>query len=206
MVKVKICGITNLDDALVSIDAGCDALGFVFYKKSQRYIEPESAALILKELPVSITKIGVFANASEKHTKGIARLCGLNMLQFHGNESPGFCAKFKGYKVIKSFRVKDKIDLQDILRYKTFAYLFDTFSESRIGGTGRSFNWRLLQDSGKINKPIFLSGGLTAENVRRAIKAVGPQWVDVSSSLEARPGKKDAQKVKAFIKKTKGKR
>jgi len=200
MVRVKICGITNLEDAQVSLEAGCDALGFVFYKKSPRYIAVEVAKQIIKQLPKHAIKIGVFANTKEETIRHIAKVCHLDILQFHGNESPEFCRRFKGYKIIKAFRIKDKIDLPKILRYKTFAYLFDTFAKSRIGGTGRIFDWALLKYLKDIKQPIFLSGGLTERNVKKAIKTIHPDWIDVSSSVEIKPGKKDHKKVKKFIK------
>jgi len=203
-VRVKICGITNLEDALVSADTGCDALGFVFYKKSPRYIAPQKAHEIIRQLPPKVIKIGVFVNGKEEQIKRIARLDHLNMLQFHGNESPEFCRRFKKYKVIKAFRVKNKIDLAKISRYNTFAYLFDAFVKSKVGGTGKQFDWKLIKHIKSLKKPIFLSGGLTAKNIEQAIKIVRPHWVDASSSLEKYPGKKDHQKVKAFIKAAKG--
>ena len=199
MVKVKICGITNLEDAKASACAGCDAVGFVFYKKSSRYIVPEKARDIIKQLSGRIIKIGVFVNAREKTVKRIAKLCGLNILQFHGKESLKFCSKFKGHKIIKAFRVKDKIDPRQILKYKTFAYLFDTFVKSESGGTGKNFNWKLVRHIDGLTRPVFLSGGLTANNVKKAIEVVQPDWVDVSSSVEIKPGKKDGKKVKEFI-------
>jgi len=199
MVRVKICGITNLGDALSSIKAGCDALGFVFYKKSPRYITSQKASRLIRQLPAKIIKIGVFANAREKTIRHIAQLCRLDMLQFHGNESAQFCDKFRNYKVIKAFRIKDRIDLAKILRYKTFAYLFDAFVKSRLGGTGKRFNWNLCADLAKIKQPVFLSGGLTEKNVGQAIKTLHPDWVDVSSYVEVAPGKKDPQKLKGFM-------
>ncbi|MCM8770905.1 MAG: phosphoribosylanthranilate isomerase [Candidatus Omnitrophica bacterium] len=199
MVKVKICGITNLEDAQVSIDAGCDALGFVFYKKSPRYISPIAASRIIKRVSSAVIKVGVFVNAKEDTVRRIAKICSLDMLQFHGNESPEFCRRFRKYKVIKAFRLKDKIDLEKIKKYKTYAYLFDTFVKSKIGGTGRRFNWKLIRHLGQIKQPIFLSGGLNAQNVKKAIETAHPQWVDASSSLEKCPGKKDPQKVIRFI-------
>jgi phosphoribosylanthranilate isomerase len=200
MVKVKICGITNVKDALAAVNAGCDAVGFVFYKKSPRYVTPEKVKEIVKQLPKQVIKVGVFVNAKEKEILRIAKLCKLDILQFHGNESPEFCRKFKGHKIVQAFRIKDKIDLKQVLRYKVFAYLFDTFVKSEIGGTGKKFEWKLLIAMNNIKQPIFLSGGLTAENVKKAIDAVGPHWVDVSSSVEIRPGKKDHIKIKKFIK------
>lgn len=199
MVKVKICGITNLGDALASIGAGCDAVGFAFYKKSPRYLAPETARRIIRALPKDTIKIGVFVNSPAGSIRRIAKSCGLNILQFHGDESPEFCKKFKGYKIIKAFRVKDRIALEDILRYDTFAYLFDTFTRSRPGGTGRKFDWSLLKRLNCLNKPVFLSGGLNERNVRRAIKTAHPDWVDVCSSVEMNPGRKSHAKVKRFI-------
>jgi phosphoribosylanthranilate isomerase len=199
MVRVKICGITNLEDARNAVAAGCDALGFIFYKKSPRYIAPCKAGEITKAIPDGVIKIGVFVDAKEKDIKDIARLCGLDMLQFHGHESPDFCAKFRGYKIIKAFRVKDKIDFKGVARYKTFAWLFDNFSRTKMGGTGRKFNWSLLGELGALKRPVFLSGGLKAENILGAIKAVSPDWLDISSSVEIRPGKKDARKVENII-------
>jgi len=199
MIKVKICGITNLEDALNSVNAGCDAVGFVFYKKSPRYITPQKAKGIINRLSPDVIKIGVFVNAKEKQVKRIAKLCNLDMLQFHGEESPEFCDKFNGFKVIKEFRINDRIDLKNMLKYKPFAYLLDTFVKSKRGGTGKQFNWELAKHINGIKKPIFLSGGLTAKNVKRAIKQVRPDWVDVSSSVEIKPGKKDHKKVKEFI-------
>lgn len=198
-IKVKICGITNLEDALLSVNGGSDALGFVFYKKSPRYIAPLKAKDIIKQLPPHILKIGIFVNAREKVIKHIAKMCGLDMLQFHGNESPEFCDRFSDYKIIKAFRIKDKVDYKNILRYKCVAFLFDTFVPSEIGGTGREFDWRLISHINHIKRPIFLSGGLHVKNVKKAIGMVQPDWVDVSSSVETIPGKKDHKKVKKFI-------
>ena len=204
-VKVKICGITNLEDALASLNAGCDALGFAFFKKSPRYVTPEQAKQIIEQLPASIVKIGVFVNAKEEAIKRIAKLCHLSMLQFHGNESSKFCDKFKNYKIIKAFRIKDKIDPKSLLKYKTFAYLFDTFVASRSGGTGKTFNWKLVTHFADLKQPIFLAGGLNANNIKKAIRIARPDWVDACSSVEKSPGKKDHRKVREFIKAAKGK-
>ncbi len=204
MVKVKICGITNLEDARSAIQAGCDALGFVFYHKSPRYITPEKAAVITGQLPKSIKKVGVFVNASEKCVRAIARKCRLDWLQFHAEETPEFCRRFKGYRVIKAFRVKDDIDLEEIKKYKACVYLFDAFNKRKFGGTGRVFDIRLLKGLKGIKRPVFLSGGLTCANVKKAIAVCSPQWVDVSSSVEIRPGKKDRNKIIRFIKASKG--
>ncbi|MBU1091183.1 MAG: phosphoribosylanthranilate isomerase [Candidatus Omnitrophica bacterium] len=199
MVRVKICGITNSSDAKASIRAGCDALGFVFYRKSARYITPDKANVMIKDLPKKIKKIGVFVNAKEDYIRRVARLCRLDMLQFHGNESVQFCRKFRNHKVIRAFRVRDKIELDKISRYRTYAYMFDTFRKDKFGGTGKKFNWNLLRSIDTIKKIIFLSGGLTDKNVGNAIKLIHPDWIDVSSSVEIRPGKKDHRKLKKFI-------
>lgn len=204
MVKVKICGITNLEDALASFKAGCDALGFVFYKKSPRYIAPEKARSIAEQLPAQVIKIGIFVNARERTVRRIARLCSLNMLQFHGNETPEFCRRFADCKIIKAFRVKGRLGCKDVLKYRPFAFLFDTYAASKIGGTGKNFDWELITHINNIKGPVFLSGGLSAKNVKAAIRAVKPHWVDVSSSVEAAPGKKDHKKVREFIKTVKG--
>lgn len=199
MVKVKICGITNLEDALIAVNAGCDALGFNFYHKSPRYITPEEARAIIKKLPKSIIKIGVFVNAREKTVKQIADYCGLNIVQFHGHESVKYCNKFKGYRIIKVFHIKNKIDIAKICTYRTFAYLFDTYLPGRAGGTGKSFNWHLARHLKGMTRPVFLSGGLTKENVSKAIRYVNPDWVDVCSSIELFPGKKDEKELLEFV-------
>lgn len=199
MVKVKVCGITNLEDALASFLYGADAIGFVFYKKSSRYISPKKAANISAILSKRISRVGVFVDEKAEKVKEAARACRLDMLQFHGNESPAYCRKFKGYKVIKAFRVDKRIDPDEVRRYKTYAYLFDTYSKSNPGGTGEKFNWKLLAQTAKIKGIIFLSGGLNSGNVRKAVKLLKPDWVDASSLLESKPGKKDHKKIKEFI-------
>ncbi|MCX5669165.1 MAG: phosphoribosylanthranilate isomerase [Candidatus Omnitrophica bacterium] len=199
MVKVKVCGITNLEDALCSFFSGADALGFVFYKKSPRYIQPNKAANISGILPKKIKRVGVFVNQKASSVKKIAKLCGLDMLQFHGKESPEYCIKFPGYKVIKAFRISKKKDLEGISQYKTFAYLFDSFSKTKLGGTGNKFNWKILAQAATIKPIVFLSGGLTAGNVRQAVKLLKPDWVDVSTGVELKPGKKDQRKIGKFI-------
>lgn len=199
MVRVKICGITNLEDALVCLFAEAQAIGFVFYKRSPRYISPLQARNISRILPKKIARVGVFVDAKVTTVKRIAKLCRLDMLQFHGEEPPQYCKKFKGYKVIKAFRINKKEDLDNISKYKTFAYLFDSFSGGALGGTGNKFNWKILKQAVKMKPVVFLSGGLTSGNVRQAIKLLKPDWVDVSSSLESKPGKKEHQKITKFM-------
>jgi len=199
MIKVKICGITNLEDAQASIEAGCDAIGFIFYKKSPRYITARKALSIIRQLPKNTIKIGVFVNAREQTIRRVAKICHLKILQFHGNESPEFCSRFKEYKIIKAFRVKSKLDLDGLLKYHPFAFLLDTFTETKIGGTGKKFDWKLVRHIDGIRRPLFLSGGLNKKNVIKAISIARPDWVDASSSVEIRPGKKCHKKIRKFI-------
>ena len=199
MVKVKICGITNLEDALSATRQGADALGFIFYRESPRYIKPEKAKIIIRQLPKFVKKVGVFVNAREATIRRINRNLKLDMLQFHGDESEDFCHRFKDYKIIKSFRVSNKIHLTDLSKYDVWAYLFDTFERDKFGGTGKSFDWHLLDCLKGLKKTIFLSGGLNPKNVRKALQGFPAKWVDASSSLERYPGKKDSQKIKRFI-------
>lgn len=202
-IKVKICGITNLPDALCAQNFGADALGFVFYPKSPRYISSRQAQKIIQRLKKSIKKIGVFVNPKVSHVRRIAELCGLDMLQFHGDEAPEFCRYFSGYKVIKSFRVKNKASLKSIGLYKGVDFfLFDAFKKGLLGGTGAQFRWGLLKDI-HVQKPFFLSGGLCAGNVGKAIKCIRPDWIDVSSGLEISPGRKDAGMLRKFIERAK---
>ena len=204
MARVKICGITNLEDALYAADLGADALGFMFYKNSPRYIHPEKVRVIIRQLPKSVRKVGVFVNAREVTVRRIARSLKLDMLQFHGNESEDFCYRFRDFKVIKAFRVKEEFSLACLSRYHVWAYLFDSFVRNKFGGTGKSFDWQLLKCLKGLRKTIFLSGGLNSQNVRRALRSFSASWVDASSSLEKYPGKKDPDKVKRFIKNAKG--
>jgi phosphoribosylanthranilate isomerase len=200
MVKVKICGITNLEDALASLFAGADAVGFVFYKKSPRYIDPRKAGNISRILPAGIKRVGVFVDAPASRVKKIAALCRLDMLQFHGGESAAYCRRFRGYKVIKAFPVAAGVDARNLREFPGCLPLFDSCSGGRFGGTGKKFNWKLLKNAGKIKRPFFLSGGLDAGNVRAAIKMLKPDWVDVSSGVEKSAGRKDHGKVRGFIK------
>lgn len=198
MVRVKICGITNLVDAMLSVKSGAWALGFIFYAKSPRSVSPTVAEKIIRKLPPFVTPVGVFVNESQPIIKRIAKQCGFLTLQLHGNETPEFVANLKGFKVIKAFRVNESFDFAQLKKFKADAFLFDTYDQHFYGGSGKVFNWNLLTQH-KIHQPIILSGGLNAINVSLAIKTVLPFAVDVSSSLEARPGKKDPQKIEKFF-------
>lgn len=191
MTKVKICGITNLEDALAAVQCGTDALGFVF-AKSPREIAPENAREIIGRLPPFVIVVGVFVNESAKRVKEISLRCRLDALQFHGFESPEYCRGFKR-KVIKAFRVMDGSSAQEAAHYDVDAYLFDSGTG---GGTGQRFNWDLVRG---VNGRIILAGGLTPENVGEAIMKVRPYAVDVSTGVEMSPGKKDSCRMEEFI-------
>jgi phosphoribosylanthranilate isomerase len=196
--RVKICGITNLADAQVAVEAGADALGFVFYDQSPRFISMETAAEISKQLPLFILRVGVFVNPTRELIFEAMAGCGLSLLQFHGDEPPEFCAQF-GLMSMKAFRIRDAESLKELPKYKTDAWLLDTYSSDTLGGTGEKFNWDLAIEAQKLGRPVFLAGGLTPENVAEAIQKVRPFGVDVSSGVESAPGKKDHAKVRAFI-------
>ena len=197
-VKVKICGLTNAPDALAAAQAGADALGFVFYDQSPRRVSVEAAAAIIPSLPPFIVKVGVFVNAPEDLVFRAIRQCGLNLLQFHGDEPPEYCLQF-GLMSMKAFRIRDAASLDALPNYKTDSWLLDAFAPDKLGGTGHTFNWDLAIAAQKFGRPIFLAGGLTPENVAEAVRRVRPYAVDVSSGVESAPGQKDHAKVKAFI-------
>ena len=199
MTKIKICGITNKLDAVNAATLRVDMLGFVFYKKSKRYVEPKTAEDIIDELPPGIMKVGVFVDEEREKVLKIAEDVFLDAMQFHGTETPEYCAYFKDkYKVIKAFRLKDKEDLADINDYDVDYYLLDTYKPDTLGGTGVTFDWKILKDF-EFLRPVILSGGLTPDNVGRAIREVVPFGVDVSSGVEAEPGKKDLNLMKKFV-------
>lgn len=178
MLKVKICGITTLEAALAAVEAGAWAVGFVF-AESRRRISPEHAKQIMQNVPSKVCKVGVFANASREFVAAVADFCQLDLLQFHGDESPEYCAGWQ-QPVIKAFRVRDAAFLDVLPRYRVFAYLLDTYHPGKLGGTGKTFNWELARDAGKFG-PVILAGGINAENVLDAFQMVRPYAVDVSS-------------------------
>ena len=196
--RIKICGITNLDDAHAAIDAGADALGFVFVRKSPRYIEPEVAGEIIKNLPPIVTVVGVFVNEKIEKVREIARHCALGLLQFHGDESPEYCEWYP-QRVLKAFRVKDLSSIEEIRKYSVQGVLLDSYSKDAYGGTGHSFDWSLARKVVPIS-PVVLAGGLNPENVGQAIREVRPYGVDVSSGVESAPGTKLKKKINAFVK------
>lgn len=196
--KIKICGITNLVDATAAVEAGADALGFMFYEQSPRNVQIECVAKIVQKLPLWVLKVGVFVNPDPELVMTALGNCGLNLLQFHGEESPEFCASF-GVMSMKAFRIKDADSLTQIPNYRTDVYLLDSHVAGKQGGTGEKFNWELAVEAKKFGKPIFLAGGLTPKNVAEAVYEVRPYGVDVSSGVESSPGKKDHDKIWSFI-------
>ncbi len=198
-VKIKICGITNVEDASISVDYGADAIGFVFYPQSSRYISPDKAAQITAIMPPFVSVVGIFVDASFEFIKEVINKVDIDVVQLHGNESPDFCKMFD-CKIIKAFRIQNAETLEVCKNYLNISWLLDAFNPDLIGGTGKVFDWQIALKARLLNPRIILSGGLTPENVADAIQKVRPMAVDVSSGIEKSPGKKDHQKLKAFIK------
>ena len=197
MTRVKICGITNLEDARQAVAAGADALGFVLYEKSPRYVNPLEVRKIIAELPPFVTTVGLFVNEPVPQIRRIMAAARLDVVQLHGDETPDACL-IEPLRVIKALRIKDATSLQGAERYQVSALLLDAWSDQMYGGTGKQFDWQLAKSlTGRL--PLILAGGLTPENVGTAVRVVQPYAVDVSSGVEAKPGKKDHQKVTEFI-------
>jgi len=197
-VKVKICGITSVADARVAAEAGADMIGLMFYEKSPRQISMETAVEIVRSISPFVARVGVFVNPPEELVTRAIAACGLNLLQFHGDEPPEFCTQF-GVMSMKAFRMRDAESLRALANYPTDAWLLDAYTSDQFGGTGEKFNWDLAVEATKSGRPVFLAGGLTPDNVAEAVCKVQPFGVDVSSGVESAPGKKDAAKVKLFI-------
>jgi phosphoribosylanthranilate isomerase len=195
--RVKICGITNLQDALAATDAGAHALGFVFAPSSPRCISPENAAEIIRQLPPFVQTVGVFVDAERSFVNDVIRECGIDTLQLHGQEAP---SETTGYpvRVVKGFRISGAADLASLSRYRVSAYLLDTYVPGLEGGTGKTFDWTLAGEARHFGR-IVLSGGLRDENVGEAIRTARPYAVDVSSGLENSPGKKSVEKMIRFV-------
>jgi len=197
-VVVKICGITSAQDAEAVAAAGADAIGMVFYAPSSRAVSVPQAVEISRSIPPGIVRVGVFVDAAPEFMQAALRECDLNLLQFHGEEDPDYCRQF-GVMSMKAFRVRDAASLEVLADYFTEAFLLDTYSADKLGGTGERFDWALAREARNFGKPIFLAGGLTPGNVAEAVRAAQPYAVDVSSGVESSPGKKDIEKVKEFI-------
>lgn len=198
-VRVKFCGITNNEDAQRAVELGVDALGFVF-APSPRQVTAEQVRTIIKALPPFVVNVGVFVDETEKTIRAVAEYCGLQMIQFHGQESPAFCRRFWPGS-IKSFRLQDASSLVPIGAYlgQVKALHLDSFQPGKLGGSGRTFPWELAVQAKGFSLPIILSGGLTPDNLQSAIMQVKPYGVDISSGIEDRPGKKNPALMKQVI-------
>jgi phosphoribosylanthranilate isomerase len=202
LAKVKICGITNIDDAMAAVEFGADALGFVFFQGSPRYISPDDAAGIIRKLPSFAMTIGVFVNEKPSQIEKTIASTGIDVIQLHGDEPPEMCAFSR--RIIKAIRVKSLASLDPLVHYqdKVSAFLLDTFSPGSFGGTGQKFNWDIATYAKQFGRTI-LSGGLTPDNIVEAVKQVGPYGVDVSSGVELKKGEKDHLKMRLFIERAK---
>lgn len=205
MTKVKICGITNLEDALLSAKFGADALGFNFYEKSPRYLAPEKAREIIEKLPAQVLKVGVFVNESLNKIIEIAQIAKLNAIQLHGEETPEFVRELKsktGLEIIKAFRVSPDFKPEDVLQYETDAILLDAYNPKEHGGTGETFDWEIAKKVQEVFPKMYLAGGLKHENIVNVIHSIKPFAVDVCSSIENQKGKKDKIKLINFLTKS----
>lgn len=188
-IKVKICGLTNLEDALMAVDMGADMVGFNFYPHSQRFIDITRALDIINKIPTFVDTVGIFVNPTIEDIRDVAEQGFLNWIQLHGDESVEFCDSLRWMttRTIKAIRVKDRRDIETAKGYFTDAVLFDTFVDGAYGGTGQRFNWRQIDPS---YRRVFLAGGITPDNVAQAVET-GAYAIDVCSGIESRPGKKD---------------
>jgi len=200
MVKVKICGITNLKDARRAVEAGADFLGFNFYRKSPRYVTPAAARRIVRRLPKRVAFVGVFVNEPAENMLAIAWRVGLTYLQLHGEESPATVSRLRRtLPVIKAIQVRDSFRTSQLRQYQHgAAFLLDGFRTSQRGGTGKTFNWAVARRANRAGD-IFLAGGLTPDNIGEAIRVAQPYAVDVCSGVEAKPGKKDPALIASFM-------
>ena len=197
MTRIKICGITHLKDALTAVDAGADALGFIFVPDTPRFVNSDQVAAIVAELPPFVTTVGIFANKDAAKIKTIADQCRLDAVQLHADVTPEFCRNLDK-KVIKVVRVKDKSSLSILSNYDVNAFLLDTYVEGKMGGTGKVFDWNLALQARNYGR-IIVAGGLNPDNVAQAVRHVKPYGVDVGSGVESVPGHKDPDKIRKFI-------
>ncbi len=199
--KIKICGITNATDALAAVEAGADALGFVFHRQSPRWVDAKVVKAIVSDLPPFVLPVGVFVDEDANVVRDLMDECGLALAQLHGDEPASYCERL-GRPVVKAIRLKDRGSLLALAEFRGRAqvrgFVVDAFSEDAYGGTGQTADWNLAAEAANAAR-ILLAGGLTPANVVEAIERVRPYGVDVSSGVEASPGKKDPEKVRAFI-------
>ena len=201
-VRVKICGITNAKDAEMAVEAGADALGFIFVAGTPRYIDPDAARAIVNDLPPFVSPVGVFADHPVEEVERVMDRCGFRTVQLHGSEAPEYC-RHLAVSVIKTFRVKSGGPPPPFEAYRVHAFLLDTFVEGRLGGTGQTFSLEVAS-SAKAFGRVIIAGGLNPDNVAQVIREVHPYAVDVSSWVESKPGRKDPQKLRDFIASVRG--
>lgn len=197
MTRVKFCGFTHQDDVIHAVSLGVDALGFVFYAPSSRYVAPEQAKTLMRVVPAFVTRVGLFVDEEAETVQRTFEIARLNLIQYHGDESPEFCDAV-GLPYIKAFRVQKGMNLSsEIDRYPNASgFLLDAYVKGQPGGTGEGFDWELIPQS---HAPIILAGGLTPDNARAAIDQVAPWALDVSGGIEIKPGRKDPDKMARFM-------
>lgn len=197
-VRIKICGITRIEDAKTAAHLGVDALGFIFVKKSPRYIEPQAAAEIIRVLPPFVSRVGVFIDETIETIVEICKIAEIDTVQLHGSESPEFCAKIP-FPVIKAISVKDDTDITIIDAYVSSGILLDTWSTGMSGGTGKTFDWNIAKKACSRNERIILAGGLGPSNIEEALQSVQPYGVDINSGVEIKPGIKNPHKIRDVV-------
>lgn len=199
MTQVKICGITNTEDALAAVEAGAGLLGFNFYPKSPRYVSPGDVRRIVEQLPEHVKGVGVFVNEDAEGVVRIASEAGVASVQLHGDETPQFCATLRGLSIIKALRVGKDFRVEDATKFDTDAMLLDAYVKDFRGGTGHTFDWSIAKRTREVVRRLVLAGGLTPENVAAAVKSVRPYAVDVCSGVETAPGRKNFQLMRRFV-------
>jgi len=196
--KIKICGITNYDDANQCVELGADAIGFIFYKRSKRYVKPDIVENIINQLPPFIMKVGVFVNEDPNFINKIAGKIKLNMVQLHGDETPDYVNKIN-LPIIKAFRINEEFNFEKLKEYKRCSFLFDSFDNKKYGGTGIKFNWEKIPND--LKSKIILAGGVSLDNLEHINNNIMPYGIDISSSVEISPGKKDHNKLNQIFEK-----
>jgi phosphoribosylanthranilate isomerase len=193
-IRIKVCGITRYEDAKVAASIGVDAIGFIFYQRSPRYIPPEEAAVIIKQLPPFVSRVGVFVDEDLEKVVGITRATGIDTVQLHGSESPRYCAKIP-LPVIKAFSIEPETDLSLLEQYHVSGFLLDTWASGRRGGTGRTFDWTIAKSACIKYSRVILAGGLNPANLEEALETVHPYGIDINSGVEIKPGIKNPRKM-----------
>jgi len=197
-IRIKICGITRWEDARAAAGLGVDALGFIFYQKSPRYITPDAASAIIRQLPPFVSRVGVFVDEEIEKATAIARATGIDTIQLHGSESPRYCARVP-LPVIKAFSIDLSSDLTLLRQYQVAGFLLDTWAGERRGGTGKTFDWSIARTATTRYRNVILAGGLNPQNIEEAISTVLPYGVDINSGVEIKPGIKNPRKIRDVV-------